>query len=329
MYIPTRLSKSWTKEEDEQLIQFAQSGKYNYSTIAKFLGRTSGSCNSRLSNLNYSSNYIAGKKYTCNEDFWKEPNPINSFYAGMSAADGYVSNRGVYQLLLQTRDYYFIKKMQEITNISRNPLLMFRCLNNKIYPYSYIRTNTNYKWTNDLKNNFNITPQKTHRLSPPNNLDSYLKKCFLIGYICGDGCVYMGDWKKFMFSVASSSYSILEWIKEELELLAPKVAGYKPNYIKKRKNFNYYLYRFCGLHALVVLDFLRKFPLPKFQRKFEQLHINEYILQKKREYPNLFYNDLVIPKKWTNFPKYENIQEYDIIRDEENIINNPLLEPKI
>ena len=185
----------WTKKEDNLLRNLMFTRQFSIKQIGNKINRPHTSCRNRAILLKIKNNFIY-KKYEVNENFWSNPNLLNSYWAGFSAADACIENTGnnkyKYTLSLSTNDAGHLKQLKK--DCQYNGKIMNRIdkksINNnkkKIY-YNSRLSITCAKWGIDLKKNFNISPNKTFRLSPP-NLNKYLLISWLIGYIDGDGCI--------------------------------------------------------------------------------------------------------------------------------------------
>jgi hypothetical protein len=92
----------------------------------------------------------------------------------------------------------------------------------------------------DLKNNFNITPQKSLTLQPP-NLDYKHALCFIIGIIDGDGSIFLQKQKKdknnsIVLSIINTRF-ILEWVKDifgDVGTISYNMKNYHENTAKYR-----------------------------------------------------------------------------------------------
>jgi hypothetical protein len=91
-----------------------------------------------------------------------------------------------------------------------------------------------------LQRNFNIGPQKSLVLSPPNIKDQNLILAYIVGYIDGDGTV--GHYKAthsdrfdWIMSV-TGTYMLLSWIKESFDQLVPPISERCARVLNRTKN---------------------------------------------------------------------------------------------
>jgi hypothetical protein len=136
------------------------------------------------------------RQYTQDPIFFLREKPEVYYSAGFIAADGNVDkNQSMIQIKIHQSDKIVLEKILEYSN-GDNPIHIYD--EGSDTELCSLRLN-NFFWAKDLKDKFNITPNKTLTLEPPNfDLDKVspeLVKSFITGYIDGDG--YVGRRKKF------------------------------------------------------------------------------------------------------------------------------------
>ena len=153
----------------------------------------------------------------------------------------------------------------------------------------YLCINRVKKWYPDLKEKFNITPQKTFTLQPPNLNNKYLELAYLIGLIDGDGlvCFLPSRNNESRIGFVNASDSMVKWVCEMFSSI------FKNNYSMQRNSKNGVLEKcssisISGLPSAIIIDYLRQFPVPKLARKWENPEILKYIEVQKQKHPNLF-----------------------------------------
>lgn len=193
----------FTKEEILDIIQMYQSGKSclqiknkyglkSHQTITNLLRRNGINIRS-ISETKWLNR--ASFKYSCNENFFSEINPISSYWAGFIAADGYIGiqkrggrSRKYLSIEISIKDLKHLERFKD--NISSNHPI---CLpvrnreNGKLDKTCKIRIFSD-KITSDLERHFNIVNAKTHTYVPP-ILDDENMRHFTRGNIDGDGCI--------------------------------------------------------------------------------------------------------------------------------------------
>ncbi len=275
--------KYWTLEEDRFLENIVRTGKSSFKNIGKILGRTGVSCQKRSTALGFKNKFIK-RIYSQDENFWETPNLLNCYWAGFSAADANIYQRGAnytYRLELGIIDKERLESLKEVTQFDGK---IFECKKRKNNTVR-ITINSN-KWAKDLSENFNIIPNKTKRLKPP-ILHGDLKLAWLIGYIDGDGCIHLNKYnKQLSISFVSSSEEIIKFVSELFDEYWPTGLRRKLNpYYKKEK---YSIYRISGIRAAIAINKLSKIDVPKLYRKWKNPEVLERIDWYKQNYPSFF-----------------------------------------
>lgn len=161
---------------------------------------------------------------------------------------------------------------------------------NNFYWTENIRINCGLEWVEDLKHNFAIVPKKTYNLCPPNIEDEYLIHCFVLGYIDGDGCVYISQHerkRKISLTITSASEKISLWLQEQLSLLV-RNSSLRDRKRKKGLCSGFQRVSLCGNPACAAIDYFRQFPLPYLERKWNQPKVLQYIETQKQKHPEKF-----------------------------------------
>ena len=284
--------KYWTSEEDLRLKELVESGKFDFRNIGERMKRTASSCQSHSSILGFHNPYIK-RTYHHNKKFFNEPNLLNCYWAGFIAADGSVRWNGkCASIRIEICDIDHLKQLKD--DVEFNGKIIIKTRESRSVPTGTMSVNCKC-WADDLKNNFNVIEKKTKRLIPPNLNNNLLHLSFLLGYIDGDGCIFLSNAKndgKMNFSISIVSCSAI--ILESFRLLVDKYFGEyklrrKISVIKRHSGSPNASVFFCGgMQALMIFDFLRAFPVPKLDRKWNNPRILEYLEEKKAEYPGFF-----------------------------------------
>lgn len=205
-------------------------------------------------------------KYTVDDNFFSSPNSINSYWAGFIAADGNIekTNNRI-RIGLSSKDRELLEVFKQQTNFS-GPITDYESIaynNGKSYPSSKLGISSK-QWKNDLINIWNILPNKSLTLKPPElkNPENVLQ--YIIGYFDGDGsCGYnfhKGNQKYYFVFNFVGTTEILKWIFENLDLL------YHQNKLSyENNNLN-----FWGKQAEFLHSYLFKINTPyKLKRKWD------------------------------------------------------------
>lgn len=148
-----------------------------------------------------------------NDEFFKVITPESCYWAGFIAADGWITK---YQLGIELSRVDKNQIENFIKSIDGNNKINYRKRNGFKYSSVYINSKQIIK---DLKDNFNIIPNKTLILEPPKKMPEEFISHFIRGYIDGDGSI---GWhkhnQKMRLNICSGSKQFLEWIVDEIKL---------------------------------------------------------------------------------------------------------------
>jgi len=144
------------------------------------------------------------------------------------------------------------------------------------------------QWLKVLEEVYNVTPNKSQTLKPPNLTEKEHIQAFMSGYIDGDGSIMKKEktdnrWKnpytyiKWEVDVAGT-LMMLEWFKKNIDEWYPPKKPYSG--IDKRPHKNVYQFRFAGKRALQFIEDLYKLPIPRLARKWDPAI--EYIREQQK-----------------------------------------------
>jgi hypothetical protein len=281
--------RGWTIQEESVLAEKCEEGKSNYKAIGELLNRTGDSCQLKARRIGANNLYKSGKRYEVNKDFWK-PGPISAYWAGFSAADASISKSSLncyaYRLEISTKDESHLYKLKEDCNFT-GPIK--RSLRRGQYLHSRVLV-SEPRWTEDLAKYWNIVPNKTKRLAPPNLESEYLKFCYLIGYLDGDGTIFFDKKRnRLAMKFLSDSSHIIDWCHD---LIFTKFANAQLRNRVNRPRLStggYPSFDINGIRAAVVFDNLNKFDLPKLERKWGNPDVLNFVNDCKTKHSDLFF----------------------------------------
>lgn len=288
----SNIYKYWTKEEDEKITELVNQAT-PLKEIAIMMSRSYTSCAGRSSLLGLYNKYTGPSKHSVNELFWDTPNELNCYYAGALAADGCIqlNNKrfeysGVLSWETHVSDKIILDSFKENTGYTGEVQTFTRkggFLHSALRIYSPV-------WNKNLIEKFNIVPKKTFRTYPPNDISESLLFCWLIGYIDGDGTIFLDKNKNtFAIKVTSSSEKLVFWIYNFLKERFKQQLRNKPVSIpRKLKYANCWEISVCGTRAFCLYAYLRQYNLPKLKRKWEKPKIIELENKYKIKYPHFF-----------------------------------------
>lgn len=149
------------------------------------------------------------RKYEVNDDFFKHQSSEMAYILGFLAADGFVSSKeNRISIQLQESDQDFLEKIKELIQSDR-PI--------KNYLTNAGRSTCKLEvWSSEWKKDlaiYNIVPNKTFILMPPDRLDSQYYFDYIRGYFDGDGSIYVNLNKyKNEFKIIGASYDLITWM---------------------------------------------------------------------------------------------------------------------
>lgn len=161
-----------------------------------------------------------GRKYPCNDYFFKTQNHNMAYILGFIAADGYISKKeNCISIELQERDKEILDSIKRVTGVTRPIKIQLR----KNGKYTATLRNWSKEWKDDLRH-YGIIPKKTFTLTPPDLLAPEYRIDYIRGYFDGDGSIYALNGKNAKgrtyqinrFEISGVSKKVIEWIRLEL-----------------------------------------------------------------------------------------------------------------
>ena len=200
-------------------------------------------------------------RYKANEDFFSIPNPINSYLAGFIAADGNILIRkdtGEHVLRIDQKDKSVLILFKKLLNFQGNVRI-----NKRKSHICHILTISSRKICDDLKNNFNIVPNKSLILKQP-RLNNYLSLCYIIGLVDGDGCITFRNKNKpnSIILQVTGTKEICDFVKNTLKVgsihHSSKTGKNTYTYACSFKNAREIIYKLRAIKELENIRFARK-----------------------------------------------------------------------
>jgi hypothetical protein len=273
----------WTEQEDQILrANFPEKTARQISVMLP--GRTVHTIQQRIRKIG-----IAGEQWACqhsaNRQFFANPNPLNSYWAGFIAADGCVfqhkhcSTKSLRISITQSDAYLlerFAKDVEFTGSVSLDKLkhssINGRTLNAR--PTASISISCTQEWFPDLEKHFNITPRKSLTLKPPNNLDHECSLAYIKGFLDGDGCAHIRK-SNHLNMVFYGTLECLSWIKTICDEVAPH---YTDEWRTKKKPLaeltqHGKIYSYCigEYRAELLAREILKLDLPGMKRKWDKI----------------------------------------------------------
>lgn len=259
------------------------------------------------------------KKYSVNENFLDEINEISSFFIGLMASDGNITNkinpkcRSNTFSLSQSGDNG-LNLIKQIYNwLSYNGKIYHRKTTSKI---AHSISISSIKLIQKLSEH-NITPNKSSTYFY--NGKATLKP-FLQGYVEGDGCVGIYNYGKNNPYFYISFFGNEEFKKSVIDLLP-----IKPNC--RKVNDGYYEIKFLGRRGIEFSNWLWEVPVYEDSEKYKKfLYFKNNILKNTKYYKfhelNLLINKMlkegIPPKKISEDLNIKRQTVYNLTRNNKN-----------
>lgn len=262
------LNRKWTKIEDNILIN--NYGINNYKDYKYLLpNRTLSSIFNRAHYLKLKSKEkIRNKyKYNVNHHFFNDINELSCYWAGFIAADGWIkSDCNCLGIKLAEKDIKHLEKFKSDIQ-SNSPIKIKKTtLNKKIFTQYQIDIYSRHI-VKDLYNNFNITPNKTFSLIPPNIQKTEHKISYIIGLIDGDGCISKKTNTNELRLSLIGNKEIITWCKKILT-----------NWLKLQKtklaySNNMYSISMGDKNTKKFIEYTKKINIPYMERKWNRYEL--------------------------------------------------------
>ena len=155
------------------------------------------------------------RKYTINDDFFKEQSHDMAYILGLIASDGNISKKeNSISIELEKTDAYLLDRINQITNNNRPLKYYSHKHKDGISTTEVAKFQTwSAEWKKDLKI-YNLIPNKTFLLQPPEFLKDEYYISYIKGYFDGDGSIYVSpNMNRCSIIFVGASKPLLDWIK--------------------------------------------------------------------------------------------------------------------
>ncbi len=211
------------------------------------------------------------RTHIVNENFFSEPDILNSYWAGFIAADGTISkNYTVLKIALQEQDKYHLERFRDDLKADYEV---------KPYKVTFRPETSKPQWslsvcrqciTRDLARVFNVIPNKSLILCPPNLEMSDYVWSYTIGLLDGDGSMrYPRSSLDNVKIIWNGTEAVLLWIKKHVDKLLPYYSRCKSEHPNVRPCGSIHRYQVGGTRGKELYDFLKSFDVPKLKRKWK------------------------------------------------------------
>lgn len=168
----------------------------------------------------YSEAKQGGRKYPCDDNFFKRQSHEMAYVLGFIAANGCVSSKeNRISIEVQESDRQILERIKEVTKVTRPITIQLR----KNGKRTAMLRNWSSEWKSDLAH-YGVTNKKTLTLKPPTMLAPEYRIDYIRGYFDGDGSICSCNNKSQKgyghtanrFEIAGTSKQAMEWIYLEL-----------------------------------------------------------------------------------------------------------------
>jgi hypothetical protein len=261
-------SRKWSKEDDDLMIQYFSS-KTIVELLELFPNRSESSIINRGYLLGLKCDYNLRKterkyKYNVSHNFFSKHNINSCYWGGFISADGWVmtANTSSLGIKLSIKDYdHLIKFKNEIKTDS--PIFIKEGMSFGKKNKTCMISIYSKQIITDLRENFNIVPNKTLVNKPPKIDDNLNKLSFIIGLMDGDGTVYK-DKNGYMRITFLGSYEILEWVKKTLVEFLGEIKS------KINKKNKIYSFSISNNLSLKLINIVKKNNMVYLNRKIDK-----------------------------------------------------------
>jgi hypothetical protein len=219
---------------------------------------------------------VAQRLYDRDDNFFDKPSVRNCYWAGFIAADGCVGQKdNNIKLCISAKDKEIIENFKTHTQYT-GPLSSY-VIAKTGYRYVAININGMDKWIKNLSKFWNIIPNKSLVLQPPNLHKKSHICAYIIGYFDGDGSAFFTKQSFFKnrFNMTfCGTLDMCKWIQKQIYLFLPKLKQWaipKIHYNGHSK-VNYEI-RWTGPAAQMIHKYLNNVVnIPwKLKRKWEKI----------------------------------------------------------
>lgn len=283
----------WTEEEDQVLYTYY--GSKTVKDLVKLLpNHSNNGIKLRARKLGlWQDKSLPYRTYSYDYSFFQVPNLTNSYYAGLLAADGSVSTvTNVMRISLKREDSYLLEQFKKdikftgkVKDFDDTPGVNSVIKDvNKVTPSAILCLSGAEQVVQDLRLGFNLVPNKTLILEPPNVKGENVLS-FIVGYIDGDGWISLIDYKPTKWGESyglgvglAGTFGFLSWVKSIFDRLCPN-AKRENAQVLKQKDSNIWVYKVGGFRAYKILKVLEAVKTPvRLERKWNKIKEYEQLI---------------------------------------------------
>lgn len=292
--MPASKEQQWKPEEDNLLRSFVRQGLQLKQMVGLVPNRSRRAIECRAYILGLKSGQPR-TKHSKDETFWSVPNILNSYYAGLAAADMSLGKeRSTLAWACHIDDELYMETFAQNCGFTGKIVRINKKSprSDNVSIHSTLRISACQFWNEDLAKNFNVIPNKVHRLQPPNIQSDLLKCSYLIGYTDGDGCIHASKKGTPLIRYASASQDIIEWIRSFVDSKFNFQVRPRKHRITSSAQNTYHSCNIYGMQAVKMFELLRTIDVPMFKRKWESPAFLTLVDQYKEKFPRFFAPDM-------------------------------------
>lgn len=152
------------------------------------------------------------RKYSVNDNFFKEQNSNMAYLLGLIAADGNVATKeNSISIELQKEDCELLEEIKKVTESTRDISYYSNSRGKELAKFQVWSS----FWKKDLSI-YGIVPNKTFILKPPTFLNSKYYIDYIRGYFDGDGTICQNNSYSISFEIGGVNKEVIEWIRTVL-----------------------------------------------------------------------------------------------------------------
>ena len=279
----TPRSTPWTPTEDAIIREHYPRAKSMQEILPLLPGRTYNAIRTRA---NARLGFKMKKLPTYNKTCFSVPTELNCCIAGFLAADGHISDKGRLAINLASKDRDHLVTIAKVMGYTGRIYDYTKSYNLDVKKYGKVM---HYDGTQTistmqiqcpeaaahLKFHWNITPRKTHTLSPPNLTDLRLVFAYLSGFIDGDGWIIEDKHNAVRpaYSIAIiGTQMMLDWMKAVFDQYVPTI---NPRgglaLLQSTESTGIYDYKVSGVKVYWLTKLFLSLDIPRLERKWSKL----------------------------------------------------------
>lgn len=287
--IINKKDQTWSDEDLNKFKEMVSSGMFSMKQMAKKFSKSMDSIRWLMKRFNLKQIHRASR-YSFDQDYFNLLTLNNCYWAGFFMADACLhkkNNSNIFQIALSKLDEKHLEKFKNEIR-SSHPLRKSQKYSRdgkRILEYVTLSIGGIDKWLPNMEKYFGFIERKTKRFPPPKLETIQQKLAFLRGYIDGDGSISTIRNKTYInISIASSNYSILEWVKNLIDSLnLPYINKGTGNNIKKRSEESCFDYKINSFKCSVLFQILSNLDIPRLERKWDNPIIWKIINENKHK----------------------------------------------